>query len=577
MKKIASFLSLILLLAGCYKDMGNYEYTLDSMNEILSITFSPSVVKTAEGEVIEVQQALDEKSRTRRVEATVEQTMAKNLDDLDFYWCRTYVNEQGKGVKDTIRTKGYLEFDLPVGKAMSYSIFLQVYDQSTELSYYAQFQIKTRPVFKNSLFVLHGNEGERKLGNIEIIGNETKIYTDVKAVTKDNNHYENATGLGYTTYMNIPDNLANIGVTNAFTVYSSNGDSRVYNPHGMDVKFTSEQMFKPESATFAYNRTVQTGDPSNYTQYKVVLTESGEVYVGNYVHALYKPGLGCEGSSDLPHQADYSITAGTITHNRFLLWDAKHGRFLYSAKDDSGFAIDEANSIKSSYMSMSPLLDANVKFLGLQKSPADMTAVMGYINYRDNYSQQNPFFIFKDEDTGDYYRYELLMLDIGDGSKVNQRRGIDGEEEEEEKVSAYTVASMKKLAGLTPTNMSTITYNSWFTTANLFFAEGNTVYRYNVSNGDKYIVYEAPQGYEVTKIKFRTEESSSFSDDLGLYLDIVMFNGTNGAIAEIKFATSADIDEDYEALFYDRDGEGNLWGEIKDIQFVYDYIYKMVY
>ena len=226
---------------------------------------------------------------------------------------------------------------------------------------------------------------------------------------------------------------------------------------------------------------------------------------------------------------------------------------------------------------MSPLLDANVKFLGLQKSPADMTAVMGYINYRDNYSQQNPFFIFKDEDTGDYYRYELLMLDIGDGSKVNQRRGIDGEDEEEEKVSAYTVASMKKLVGLTPTDMSTITYNSWFTTANLFFAEGNTVYRYNVSNGDKYIVYEAPQGYEVTKIKFRTEESSPFSDDLGLHLDIVMFNGTNGAIAEIKFATSADVDEDYETLFYDRDGEGNLWGEIKDIQFVYDYIYKMVY
>lgn len=578
MKKIVSLLSLILLLAGCYKDKGNYEYTLDSMNEILSITFSPSVVKTAEGEVIEVQQALDEMSRTRRVEATVEQTIAKNLDDLDFYWCRTYVDEQGKGIKDTIRSKGYLEFELPVGKTMSYSIFLQVYDKSTDLSYYAQFQIKTRPVFKNSLFVLHGNEGERKLGNIEVVGNETKIYADVKTVTKDNNHYENATGLGYTTYMNIPDDLANIGVTNAFTVYGGNGESRVYNPHGMDVKFTSEQMFKPESATFSYSRTIQTGDPSNYTQYKVVLTENGEAYVGNYVHALYKPGLGCEGNSDLPHQTDYSITAGTITHNRFLLWDAKHGRFLYSAKDDPGFAIDEGNSIKSSYMSMSPLLDANVKFLGLQKSPADMTAVMGYINYRDNYSQQNPYFIFKDETTGDYYRYELLMLDIGDGSKVNQRRGIDGEvEEEEEKVSAYTVAGMKKLEGLTPTDVSTITYNSWFTTANLFFAEGNTVYRYNVSNGDRYVVYEAPQGYEVTKMKFRAEENSSFSDDLGLHLDIVMSNGTNGAVAVVKFATSADVDEDYATLFYDRDGEGNLWGEIKDIQFVYDYIYKMVY
>lgn len=575
MKKITAILSLALLMVSCYKDQGNYDYTLGSMNEILSVTFSPSVVKTAEGEVIEVQQALDEKSCSRRIEAIVEQSIATSLDGLEFYWCRTYTTEQGKEVKDTIRTKGYLEFDLPVGKSMSYSIFLQVYDTSTELSYYAQFMIKTRPIFKNSLFVLHGNEGARKLGNIEVIGSETKLYADVKTVTKDNNHYENATGIGYTTYMNIPEDLSNIGVTNALTIYANNGESRAYNPHGMNVKYTAQQIFKPESDNFAYRKTVQTGDPSNYTQYKVVLTETGEVYIGNYVHALYKPGLACEGNTDLPHQTDYTITAATITHNRFLLWDAKHGRFLYAAKDDPGFAIDEGSSIKPHYESSSPLLDAHVNFLGLQKSPAEMTAVMGYINYRDNYNQQNSYFIFKDEATGEYYRYELLMLDIGDGSKANQRRGIDGEEE---KLAAYTIISEKKLTGLTPTDMSTITYNSWFTTANIFFAEGGTVYRYNVSNGDKYIVYEAPEGYEVTKIKFRTEESSSFSDDLGLYLGIVMYNGTHGAIGEIKFTTAADVDTDYPSLFYEKDSNGNnLWGEIKDIQFVYDYIYKMVY
>lgn len=203
-----------------------------------------------------------------------------------------------------------------------------------------------------------------------------------------------------------------------------------------------------------------------------------------------------------------------------------------------------------------------------------MTAVMGYMNYRDNYEHQNAYFIFKDESTGNYYRYELLKLNIGDGSKVNNRRGVDGEEEI---IAAYSILSEKKLIGLTPTDMSTITYNSWFTTSNLFFAEGNTVYRYNVSNGDRYVVYEAPQGYEVTKLKFRTEESSTFSADLGLHLNIVMFDGTNGAIAEVKFTTAADIDTDYGTLFYDQDNEGNKWGEIKDIQFVNDYIYKMAY
>ena len=567
---------LLVLLAGCYKDKGNYDYTLDTMNEITSVTFSPSVVKAADGDVIEVQQALDEDDRMRRVDVTVEQTLADNLDNLDFFWCRTYTDEAGKAVKDTILSRGFLELELPVGKAVSYSIFLQIYDRTTDLSHYSSFKISTRPVFKNSLFVLHGNEGNRKVGNIEVIGNETKIYTDVKTVTNDNNHYENATGFGYTTFIDIPDDLAGIGVTSTLTVYAGNGETRAYNPHGMHVKYTASQIFKPESENFSYLKTVQTGDPSNYTMYRIVFSQDGSVYVGNQVHALYKPGLACEESTDLPHQTDYEITAATITHNRFLMWDAKNGRFLYAAKEDPGFAGDEGNSIRPDYVSKNPLLDANVDFRTLQKSPVGMTAVMGYMNYRDNYSQQNPFFIFKDEATGEYYRYELLMQNIGDGSKVRRYRTADGREVSEV-LSAYTVVSEKRLAGLTPTDMSTITYNSWFTTTNLFFAEGNTVYRYNVSNGDKYVVYEAPEGYNVTKIKFRTEESSAFSDDLGLHLSIVLFNGTNGAVAEIKFDTAADVDSSFAPLFYDRDNEGNLWGEIKDIQFVNDYIYKMVY
>ena len=576
MKKISSLLLSVLMLTGCYEDLGNYDYKLGSMNEITSVTFTPSIVKSASGNVIEVQQALDENDRLRRIDAVVEQTLAKDLEKLDFYWCRSYYDETGKGVKDTIMSKGFLEFDLPVGKAMTYDIFLRIHDRTTDLSHYSSFKISTRPVFKNSLFVMHGSEGNRKIGNIEVIGNETKIYTDVKTVTKDNNHYENSTGFGYTTYMDVPENLANIAVTSSLTLYSSNGETKAYDPHGMRVKYTSPQIFKPESENFSYRRTMQTGDPSNYTQYKVVLTNNGEVYVGNYVHALYKPGFGCEENPDLSHQADYEITAATITHNRFLFWDAKNSRFLYSSKEDKGFAIDEARSIRNSYISMNPLLDANVRFDGLQNSPVGMTAVMGYINYRDSYDQQNAYFIFKNEANGNYYRYELQKQEIGDGSKVGAARGADAHQDTDER-SAYRIISEKRLDNLTPDNMSTITYNSWFTTTNLFFAEGNTVYRYNVSNGDKFVVYKAPEGYDVTMIKFRTEESSVFSDDLGLHMNIVMFNGTNGAIGEIKFTTSADLDNDYEPLFYDRDNEGNLWGEIKDIQFVNDYVYKMVY
>ena len=574
MKKISSLLLFAFLLASCYEDKGNYDYKLDSMNTISSVTFSPSVTVSAEGNTIEVQQALDEEDKTRRVDAVLEQSLASNLDELDFYWCRSYTDEDGNNIKDTIETKGYLEFDLPVGKPMAYNIFLHIYDNTTTLSHYSSFKLKTRPVFKNSLFVLHGEEGKRQMGNIEVIGNETKIYTDVKSVTKDDNRYENAVGLGYSTYINIPDNFANIGETRVLTVFGNNGETMTYEPFGMKVKYTSAQVFKPQSDNFSFKKLVQTGDPSNYTQYRIVLTDNGQAYIGNYVHALYKPGYACENNPDLEHETDYEITAATITHNRFLMWDAKNNRFLYAAKEDTGFANNEAASIKPGLASANPVLDANVKFQALQKSPEGMTAVLGYINYRDNYDLQNPYFIFKDETTGDYYRYELLMQNIGDGSKAKR---IGEDEEEKEKLSAYTIVGEKRLAGLTPTDASTITYNSRFITSNLFFVEGNTVYRYNVQNGDKFAVYEAPNGYNITKIKFRAEDNNAFTDDLGLYLNIVMFNGANGAIGEIKFNTAADVDTDYAPLFYDKDDNGNKWGEIEDIQFVYEYMYKVAY
>ncbi len=571
MKNISSLLLLTLLFVGCYEDKGNYDYTLDTMNEIKSVTFSPAISKGGSGNVIEVQQPLTEDDRTRRVEASVEQTLATNLDDLEFYWCRSYTDEEGKNVKDTLHSKGYLDIDFPVGKDMTYNIFLQIYDKTTTLSHYSSFKMSTRPLFKNSLFVLHGKEGERKVGNIEVIGEETKIYTDIKTATKDKNHYENVTGFSYTTYNNITEELK-VYETKALTLYANNGETKVYDPNGMEVKYEASKIFKPESENFSYKKTIQTGSASIATNwYKIVLTENGEVFFGNIVHALYKPGYGR--GDDASHEGDYEITAGTITGTRFLMWDAKHDRFLYSAKADEGFAKDETTSTKPGYVSTKKISDANIDYED-KRSPAGMTAIMGYINYRDNYEYQNAYFIFKDESTNEYYRYELSTLNTGDSDGDIKKARANGEEV---KTPAFKLESVKKLTDFTPTDPSTVTYNSCFTTDNLFYAEGDIVYRYNVRNGDKHIVYKAPKGYNVTMLKFATDDASVFTSELSLHLNIVMYNGSNSAIGEIKFTTSSDVDESFTPLFYDRDNEGNLWGEIKDIQFVNELVYNNIY
>ncbi|MBO7273034.1 MAG: hypothetical protein J6U89_09225, partial [Bacteroidaceae bacterium] len=98
MKKIIYSLMITAILSGCYEDKGNYDYTLDSMNEITSVTFSPSIAETASGRVIEVQQALSEDDTKRRIDVIIEQTLADNIDALEFNWYRTYVDVDGKSV-----------------------------------------------------------------------------------------------------------------------------------------------------------------------------------------------------------------------------------------------------------------------------------------------------------------------------------------------------------------------------------------------------------------------------------------------------------------------------------------------
>ena len=579
MKKIIYSFLLVGLLSGCYEDKGNYEYTLDSMNEITSVAFSPSIATTGEGQVIEIQQALNENDTKRRVDVIMEQTLADNFNNLDFNWHITYNTPDGKSIDETIYSKGFLELELPVNEEMTYNVFLKIYDTTTTLSHYSGFKIKTRPLFKNSLFVLHGEEGERMLGNIEIIGNETKIYTDVKVATPENkyNDYSNAIGLSYATFNNggwdeITGETVKDEVKRTLTIYRNSGTA-AYNPYGMNEIYVEKNIFKPQSDDFVFKKMIMAGSNFNFNMYRIALSENGDAYVGNTLHLLHKPGYGCEiNASDDRHQSDYNITAATITSDRFVFWDAKNNRFLYSKKEAHNFAKFAQYSNKE-LISETPMLDAYIDFTTLETSPEGMTAILGYINYHANnsYDTQDAYFIFKDEETGNYYRYQLTKIRLED-EKTRPTRNAS-----QENKPVFTITS-KKLEGILPDcDTSTITYNSWFVTDYLFYSDGKTIYRYDARNGNNIPMYVAPEGYDITMIKFRIEDDEDQTDDLGRILSIALYNETTraGAVAEIKFNTAADLDEDFEPLFYDKDNEGNSFGKIKDLQFVYELNYKI--
>ena len=108
MKKTLLSIAVLSMLTGCYEDKGSYDYHLDKMNEIKNISFIPATVTTISGKTVELQQPLTEDQTTGHIEVQLEQTLADNFDNLDFFWYLSYTKDE-KQVKDTIRTKGYLD------------------------------------------------------------------------------------------------------------------------------------------------------------------------------------------------------------------------------------------------------------------------------------------------------------------------------------------------------------------------------------------------------------------------------------------------------------------------------------
>ena len=224
-------LGITLTLASCYEDKGNYDYSFDSLNEIKGVSFTPASVTSLNGQKIEFSQPF-EGTETKRVEVSVDQTLGTGIDNLAFQWARSYTDADGKTVKDTLTTAGYLDVEIPSNRLMEYYVLLKVKDKTTDLAYYTRLYIKTRPIFQNSLFVLHTQQGETKLGNIETIGADTNISPDAyKTVNPDatDNPFSNSIGMDFQAMYD----LGTRGTIEEFAVFNSNGTSSIYNPFGL--------------------------------------------------------------------------------------------------------------------------------------------------------------------------------------------------------------------------------------------------------------------------------------------------------------------------------------------------------
>ena len=560
-----------LLLTSCYEDKGNYDYRFDSMNQvdISNVSYQPEAYEGVSGKVIEVQLPLTE-DKVQRVEAKLSQTLSDNYDNLDFTWYTAYTatkrdpmtgREVTETVRDTLRTNGYVDLNFPANTDRNYSVIMELKDRSTDLDYYAKLNVKTRLLFKNSLFFLHQKGGETFLGNVEKIGtmleSRSNAYKTAKPTITDN-PFADAVKLGYTSCP-YPE-------VNGLMVYRSNGRGNTYNV--FKALDTYDVPLVPAvSSSFVASRVITVGNIATGNIFKCLLSRDGQFYMGKWAPYYTVPG---EDAEESLQSGDYRVTAATVTESYYVLWAAKLNRFIYQSNSD-WFPFQLNEYAQNPPHSVYPVMDAKVDFSSLGTlSPVGKTAVYGFIaSHNEFFPDAKPQFIFKDADNN-FYLYELTPVDAGGKS-----RGGDAGASE----SAFTITG-KKLPDFHPgSNLASITYNPWFSTNYIFYAKDDNVIRHNLSNGDEQVVYTAPAGYTVSVIKFRTEDAESNSTmgsnlgDLGLYLSIGMNKESNGAVAEIKLTPAADVDESF-SLFCDKDSEGNAFGRILDLQFAHVYTYS---
>lgn len=562
MKQTICILSSALLLASCYSDKGNYDYHFGDLNEIDTVQFTPAIEETIDGKVIEFTQPLTVNDTLQRITVQIDQSKFENINNLDFNWFRTYKDKQGRSVKDTVTTAGYLDVVMPMGVSTTYNVMLQIHDRTTDLSHYEKFKVATRPIFKNSIFVLHGQPGSMRLGNIEKVGADYNVRMDAYALVHPDqaNPFTNATKLMYQATMTFVNYTKTIESDN-FIAFIDGAPALVFKPFGLERKFDNYKSYVLPTSGQGYlsvDRIGMVGDPSNQSDYYYIISKDGRFVTSRALMSFKFP------STEKGSEQNYKVTAAAITNNDFVFWDAKNNRFLHVSREDSYSIWNEDEAYYAQLTN--PLLDARVDFSNLPDglSPVGKTAVYGYVQYRENFENEHPFFIFKG-DNAQYYLYELTPLTSGKDDK-------DGKGSSDK--PAFSIEG-QVLEGFSPSMLGSICYNTWFTTNYIFYIDGANVVRYNTNNGDKTTIYTAPTGYTLSCMKFREENTLVYSTDLGRYLIIGMNSGDKGAVAEIKLATSGDVDDSYPAKFFSTDAAGQQFGNITDVQFVHPYAYDV--
>lgn len=534
--KTLKYLTLLIFLGmsvGCYNDKGNYDY---KDIEKVSITFSPNDFTVGVDSVVKFvykQPLAESVSGTISVEAVRMKSGEKlSGDNLEYMWVSQY-NEATKK-RDTIYG-ATLDYTFPPKKPSKFSYNLIVRDPATTLEFYRDVIVSTQTPYLNSWFVLHGDDGDVKLGTIEMGADKTFITQDTYSEINGDNRFQNATDMIYSlTNGDPPYDMEGLEILSQDSVYSlSPFKMQIFNTNN----FTVPTMVPPLKFV--------KGVTDNATTLSALITEDKKILHSGkkFCHFYVKMD-----TSD-PRTVNYSADDCFIDANGiYTIWDAKQRCFHYYNARNNWYHIgtDRSKENEISKEKMTTIPD-NV-WENNELVSRSLVRFSVYADYNGTVA------IMKDNSSGDLWAYNI--------SYGGKRRSVGyAEKGDEPGTGAAVNVARYRLTGV-PIDKESPFATSTAYSDQFFYGEGNKLYRYNYLSGDRQEIYSTDDKSDrITLLRFASPVYHNFDnkDHFNRLLGIAVSKSDNTyELHSVLMAKSGDV----ESI-----SEYGPFGKIKQITF----------
>lgn len=471
MKRIKQYLVVFLLgcvCTACYKDKGNYDYT--PVNH-MEVAFWPEAV---DNEYTYRQPLTDTMYVTYK--AVVSQTMQEQADNLEYTW----IINGGRKEKGDSLTLMY-----PPKKKTMYRVLCQVHDNSTGIDLYQQLNMLTELPFVRSWLVLHGAQGDRKIGCVEYPDEQATaiVTTDVYESLYKQRRFKDAEKLVYNS------SGSGYDLNNFLQLTVVEPDSLFFMivPSYKVTKTYDEIMME----WFGNRPRLLDGFSQENGYFSMLLDDLHKLYYGQGTGEYREVKVGLD-------LQDYQADKVFISKNGYVtVWDEENRQFMYYY-----FPTRVLSAFPLSIYNKTDWQDREIIWIGrgLNNTTANGATVL--------VREQTEYFLY-------HVGYGIVTTSPVTLTKVNL-----GELELEEN----------------PCFASSEAFDE-----QLFYSVGSGVYVLNTVSGDSRLLYDA--GAPVTQLKFRSKNNMDVSLSKGeeRMLGIAVLNGNEGELHEIVMDEAGDI------------------------------------